>query len=814
MPEPSHRLAELLLRGRFLSPEEFVAGGVAPPLIEDDPHEKPFGKYRLIRRIGEGGFSRVYLAVDPLLGRRVALKILKSATPEDVGRFRREARIAMELRHSNIMPVYETGQIGRAFYIAMAYVDGVPAEKIERRRFIDVMLKTARALGVAHARGLIHRDVKPSNILITPEGEPYLTDFGMAKRYDGSTQGMLTQSGTMIGTPAFMSPEQARGEARSLGPASDVFSLGSTFYYLATGVLPFGGSTPLEIIRKVIETRPRPPREFDPSLPSEVAAIITKAMAPDPTQRYQTAAEMADDLDRFSRRLPVVAARRRFAPYVAAAVALAIVSVLVALRGRRDVPPQPVPIALEAPTISPPLPPLPPLNEPPPPASTEDLPAPPELPAIAPALKAHLRERVFDQPAYFLETFLSDAERVRAEQLLASDRATEVDLRFLTERIGKEAAECIERERRSLQTVVAEREADVRLVHAPDLVRFKDGRRQEVRLIEETTTRIRYVFQDQPLEVSRDLIEAVEPGGSAEGLFQEKLRASVKAVDFVALAKWCREHGLPRHREYALYRALAEEPGDGGVRRELGMPASGPLAAALAGRAPIAWISFEGREYAPEDLRQALLSRGYLIVDDRWCVSKEWRWSAREYWNGGLTVSGRGVTIGLWEEVRVEKAYDLDQRKVVSVVRRTPKFHFIGPLLSSAEAKAAACTAVIAVEAPGPILECRLQANATVMDGRGSIDVSLETEGRSPRILFSLAAGTRRSIDDIGADLRGARRFSIVASIRSEIEPDAEGRPKGFALFLPGDAAEPEPLWIEGRVAEPVPALNELLPLK
>jgi hypothetical protein len=807
-------LIRTLLARRFLDPEDFASRPALPDPVSDTAG-KPFGKYLVLRRIGEGGFSRVYLAVDPLLGRRVALKVLKPGTPEDAARFGREARMAAELRHPNLVPVYEVGQVGREPYLAMAYIDGAPLEPAGLERDLGILLKVARALGAAHAQGMIHRDVKPQNILVDRAGEPFLTDFGMAKRLDGG-EGPLTQTGTLVGTPAFMSPEQGRGEFRTLGPQSDVFSLGATLYYLLTRRPPFLGETMLETVRKVIETEPTPARVLNPRVPPELEAILRKCMAKDPAARYATGSDFADDLERFLLRQPVRAARRRLAG-LALAPGAVLVAVALVFALRPGEPPPPAPSGVrEKPRL--PSPPPPPEKEPQP-APAPPPPAPPapeppretrpELPAIDAALGGRVRRDVLDQPAAYVRLFLTDAERRRAGDLLGAGRAGAEDQGFLA-RLDREVAPALERERRFLAAAAAGRQPDPRRVEAPDLVVLKGNRSHEGRVVRDLPESVQYVYKGQTLTQPRAEVESVVRGGGTEMEFHRRLEASSALRDFRALAEWCHEKRLEEQREYALYRILGLDPADAGARRELGFPLTGPLSTAVpAPRA--AAISFEGKNYTPDGLRQELLDRGFVVVDGQWASPKPWTWRARA--NRSLSLGG-DAAVQTFEEVRIDSAYDLDQMKVVQVKRSVAKFQYVGPVLPKGPAARAKGTATIDIEAPGPILECRVVAAGSVEEGRGSIEVSALVNGRPPGRLYRLASGARRDAADITPTVAGARKFTLVAEIETELAAGPDGRPRGFAFFLPGEAKDPDPLSIEGKVAEPRPDLTRLLPPK
>ena len=258
------------------------------------------GQYRILREIGRGGMAVVYLAEQPSLGRYVALKVLHPYLADDatfVARFQREARTAARLQHSNIVTIYEVGQQGGYYFIAMEYLAGQPLNELIRRqgalplpRVVHIVQQVATALDCAHSQGFVHRDIKPSNIIVGQGDSVKLTDFGIAKsRLDAR----LTVSGHLLGTPYYMSPEQAQG--RAVDYRADIYSLGVVCYEMLTGRVPFGGETPV-VLHKHVYERARPATELNRRLPPAVSAAVERALAKQPGGRYRGAGEFARSL--------------------------------------------------------------------------------------------------------------------------------------------------------------------------------------------------------------------------------------------------------------------------------------------------------------------------------------------------------------------------------------------------------------------------------------------------------------------------------------------------------------------------------------
>src|SRR5215472_6363405 len=272
----------------------------------------------------------VYLAEDQELGRRVAIKILNSRHGNDaqfIERFRREAKNAAALNHPNIVSIYDRGEAEDTYYIAMEFLDGRTLKELVVSRGaapINVAIEYARqilsALRFAHRQGIVHRDIKPHNVLVDGEGRVKVTDFGIARA--GTSQ--MTETGSIVGTAQYLSPEQARGG--EVDQRSDLYSLGVVLYELLTGKTPFEGDTPVEIAMKHLSNPPKPPSELRPDIPPALDAVVLRALAKDPAERYQSADEMEADLDRIARGAPVARttsdSATRVLPAAAAAAAV------------------------------------------------------------------------------------------------------------------------------------------------------------------------------------------------------------------------------------------------------------------------------------------------------------------------------------------------------------------------------------------------------------------------------------------------------------------------------------------------------------
>jgi serine/threonine-protein kinase len=267
------------------------------------------GRYRIIRKLGAGGMADVYLAEDQELGRRVAIKILNDRHAADdsfIERFRREAKNAAGLSHPNIVSIYDRGEAEGTYYIAMEFLDGRSLKELIVGRgpapiktAIDYARQILAAVGFAHRHGIVHRDIKPHNVLVGSEGRLKVTDFGIAR--SGASQ--MTEVGSIIGTAQYLSPEQARGAP--VDQTSDLYSVGVVLFEMLTGQVPFTGDTPLEIAMKHLSEVPKPPSELRPEVPHDLDSVVLRALAKDPAERYQGADEMDADLARVLEGLPV-----------------------------------------------------------------------------------------------------------------------------------------------------------------------------------------------------------------------------------------------------------------------------------------------------------------------------------------------------------------------------------------------------------------------------------------------------------------------------------------------------------------------------
>ena len=276
-----------------------------PPEVEAAAAEPKnnLGAYILVKEVGKGGMGRVYHAWDENVGRFVAVKVIDTEDVGDRERFVREAQIAGRLHHPSIATVFQAGEQGTRGYIAMQFIEGgaIDSQKLSLLTLLAMVRDAARALCYAHEQGVVHRDVKPGNLMVYGKGKVFLTDFGLAKEVVGNVTAQLSVTGTTFGTPQFMSPEQARGEHKKIDGRSDVYSLGATLYALLARRPPFTSTNLATLLLEVLDKTPPPVSKFNKEISPELEMIVEKSMAKEPARRYPSMAAFAEALDQLIR---------------------------------------------------------------------------------------------------------------------------------------------------------------------------------------------------------------------------------------------------------------------------------------------------------------------------------------------------------------------------------------------------------------------------------------------------------------------------------------------------------------------------------
>src|SRR5262245_11268780 len=272
------------------------------------------GDYELLEEVGRGGQGVVFRARQKSLNRTVALKVISLgqwASKAHLKRFRLEAEAAARLEHPGIVPIHEVGERDGSCYFSMKFVEGGQLDEVARRepmpirRAVELIAKVARTVHYAHEHGILHRDIKPGNILLDQKGEPHLTDFGLARLVESESS--VTHTLDVLGTPSYMAPEQATGNNAAVSSATDVYGLGAVIYQLLTGQPPFAGGATYETIKLLLDTEPRQPRLLNPKIDRDLSTICLKCLEKDPKCRYSSALALAEDLECWLRHEPIQA---------------------------------------------------------------------------------------------------------------------------------------------------------------------------------------------------------------------------------------------------------------------------------------------------------------------------------------------------------------------------------------------------------------------------------------------------------------------------------------------------------------------------
>src|SRR5882724_2414006 len=274
------------------------------------------GDYELLEEIGRGGQGVVFRARQKSLNRTVAVKVISLgqwASKAHLKRFRLEAEAAARLEHPGIVPIHEVGERDGSCYFSMKFIEGGQLDEVARREpmpirhTVELIAKVARTVHYAHEHGILHRDLKPGNILLDAKGEPHLTDFGLARLVESESS--VTHTLEVLGTPSYMAPEQAVGNNAAISGVTDVYGLGAVLYQLLTGQPPFAGGTTYETIRLLLDTEPRPPRLLNPKIDRDLSTICLKCLDKDPQRRYPSALALAEDLEHWLKHEPIQARR-------------------------------------------------------------------------------------------------------------------------------------------------------------------------------------------------------------------------------------------------------------------------------------------------------------------------------------------------------------------------------------------------------------------------------------------------------------------------------------------------------------------------
>ncbi len=307
-PVPTQATTEPELTLAFLSPQSSESSPTLPNSPELLSTSVSLPGYVIEGELGRGGMGVVYKARQVSLNRLVALKMILSgnqASTDDLARFLTEAEAVARLQHPHIVQIYEIGKHQDRPYFSLEFCSGgsladrLRTTPLAPSEAVQLVALLARAVQAAHDRGIIHRDLKPANVLLTADGQPKLTDFGLAKKLDADRG--QTRTGSILGTPSYMAPEQASGQTRLIGPASDVYALGAILYECLTGRPPFKAANPVDTIFQVLECKPAPPTLLNPKVPRDLETICLKCLEKDPRHRYASATALANDLERFGR---------------------------------------------------------------------------------------------------------------------------------------------------------------------------------------------------------------------------------------------------------------------------------------------------------------------------------------------------------------------------------------------------------------------------------------------------------------------------------------------------------------------------------